>query len=92
MRVAPIAHLGLQSVVVGHPEIHQYVDLADAAVDGQNRPRRISGRHGPHLARSRAIERRRGVQIDGAGEIGPALMHIVAAREQALHQLALGAD
>ena len=46
----------------------------------------------PHLAGRGAIERRRRVQIDGAIEVGPVLVHVVGADEQALDDLALRAD
>ena len=46
----------------------------------------------PRLPERGAIERRRRVQIDAAIEIGPVLVHVVGAGEQAVHDLALGAD
>src|SRR5206468_1552029 len=35
-RVAAVADLRLQSVVIGLAEVHQHVDLAHAAVDGED--------------------------------------------------------
>ena len=86
-RVAAIADLRLQSVVIGDAEIHQHVDLAHAAVDRQDRTSGIGRGHGSDLSGRGAIERRRSVQIDGAIEIGPVLVHVVGAGEQALRPL-----
>ena len=84
LRVAAIADLRLQPVVVGDAEIHQHVDLAHAAVDRQDRPRRVGRGDGAGLPGRGAIERRRRVQIDRPIEIGPVLVDVVAADEQAL--------
>ncbi len=81
MPVAAIAELSLQSVVVGNAEILQHVDLADAAVHGQDGPSEIGGRDGSDLSGRRAEEGGGRVEIHGAIEVGPVLMHVVATEE-----------
>ena len=92
LRVAAVAELGLQTVVVGDAEVGQHVDLTHAAVHRQNRTREVGRGYRPHLADGGAIEHRRRIEIDRPGEVGPVLVDIVGTEEQPLPDLPLGAD
>src|SRR5581483_3147938 len=54
---AAVAELGLQAIVIRHAEIHEDVDLTDAAVDRENGTSGIGGSHGADLAGRGAVER-----------------------------------
>src|SRR5262245_33856750 len=91
-RQTTVGDLSLQSVVIADAQVHYCVDLTDSARHRQNGTRGVCCRNGPDLSRRGAIKYRRRIQIDGAIELGPVLMHVVRARDQPPHYLVLRAD